>query len=133
MGLIGGLLGGLRRDPSQPVQVGLPPREEGVSAFPVISLMHEPNGAVQQIQESLFGEGCRLRTAVGLLLAVGVTPTGCLRVALFVTERYLWSFRPLTSHFLPALCADRLLWARAIASSGGGGQRMQGPPEVGGT
>ena len=34
---------------------------------------------------------------------VGVPPTGCLRVALFVTERYLWSFRPLTSHFLPAL------------------------------
>ena len=34
---------------------------------------------------------------------VGVPPAGCLRVALFVTERYLWSFRPLTSHYLPAL------------------------------
>ena len=33
---------------------------------------------------------------------VGVPLTGCLRVALFVTKRYLWSFRPLTSHFLPA-------------------------------
>ena len=36
-------------------------------------------------------------------LLVGVPPAGCLRVALFVTERYLWSSRPLTSHFLPAL------------------------------
>ena len=34
---------------------------------------------------------------------VGVPPAGCLGVALFVTERYRWSFRPLTSHFLPAL------------------------------
>ena len=39
----------------------------------------------------------------GSCTLVGVPPAGCLRVALFVTERYLWSFRPLTSHYLPAL------------------------------
>ena len=48
---------------------------------------------------------------------VGVLPTGHLCVPLFVTERYLWSFRPLTSHFLPVLCADHLLCARAIAQA----------------
>ena len=39
----------------------------------------------------------------GSCTLVGVPPTGCLRVALFVAERYLWSFRPLTSHYLPVL------------------------------
>ena len=39
----------------------------------------------------------------GSCALVGVPPAGCLGVALFVTERYLWSFRPLTNHYLPAL------------------------------
>ena len=54
---------------------------------------------------------------------VGVLPTGHLRVAFFVTYRYLWSSRPLTSHFFLRFCADRLLCARALAqaSSGRGG------------
>ena len=44
-----------------------------------------------------------VRTAAGLLLTCWC-PTHSL--ALFVTERYLWSFRPLTSHFLPVLIAS---------------------------
>jgi len=34
---------------------------------------------------------------------VGAPPAGCVRVASFVTERYLWSSRPLTGHFPSAL------------------------------
>ena len=43
--------------------------------------------------------------------------------ALFVTETYRWSFMPLASHFLSALCADCPLCTLAIAQSsfGGGG------------
>ena len=52
----------------------------------------------------------------GCCLLVSVPPAGCLRVALFVTERYRWSFRPLRSPLSScAFCADRLLCARAIA------------------
>ena len=44
----------------------------------------------------------RCRAAACLLMS---PPTGCVRVAFSVTETYLWSFRPLTSLFLPAfLC-----------------------------
>ena len=71
----------------------------------------------------MLSESIRCIPLHGSCLLVGVPPTGCLRVALFVTERYLWSSRPLTSHFLPALffCADRLLCARAIAQASSGG------------
>ena len=42
-----------------------------------------------------------------------------------VTERYRWSCRPLTSHFSSrAVCADRLLCARAIAQASAGGCRL---------
>ena len=68
----------------------------------------------------------------GCCLLVGVQPTGCLRVALFVTERYLWSFTPLTSHFLPALCADCPLCARAIAQASSGGCHSKTPCVCGG-
>ena len=118
-----------RRDPSQPVPVGPPPRGGG-------SLRISSNISTYMNSMALYGisrSPCLARAAScvplqGCCLLVGVPPTGCLRVALFVTERYLWSFRPLTSHFLPALCACHLLCARAIAqaSSGGGGGGQKG-------
>ena len=66
----------------------------------------------------------------GCCQLVDVLPTCCLRVAFFVTERYLWPSRPLSlrSHFFPCFCADRLLCAPVLAqtSSGkwGGGCRF---------
>ena len=54
---------------------------------------------------------------------------------IFVTERYLWSYRPLTSQFsFCTFCADRLLCARAIAQSSFGvwetGSKGPPPPEL---
>ena len=58
----------------------------------------------------------------GCCLLVPVPPAGCPRVALFVTETYVWSSMPLPSHLLPALCADRLLYAGAIAQACSGAE-----------
>ena len=56
------------------------------------------------------------RCVVTALLPSAFQPLASLH-PLFVTERYLLSSRPLTSHFLSALCADCPLCTRAIAQS----------------
>ena len=60
---------------------------------------------------------------------VGVQPTGCLRVALLVRERSLWSFTPLTSHF-PSCGLCRSPFVRTCHSRGQGCIRREGASEA---
>ena len=73
-----------------------------------------------------------LAAATGLPLICWCPPHPL--VSFFVTERDLWSCRPLTSQVLPAHCAAHLVRTRAIAqaSSGGGGveKEVPVPPDI---
>ena len=103
------------RDASQPIHVGpMARRGGGAQHLPQCLYQCELYGGMRQARGSLRGEGIsvayRCRAAASVLVSY---PLVIFALRSFVTERHLRSLRPLTSHFLPALCADRLLCAHA--------------------